>query len=812
MKYDFTAIEKKWQKRWIDEKIFVSEGTQSKKPKFYGLVEFPYPSGNGLHVGHARPYTAMDVIARKKRMDGYNVLFPMGYDAFGLPTENYAIKNHIHPAQVTETNIKNFRNQLQMLGYSFDWDREVDTTDPEYYKWTQWIFLQLYKKGLAYKTSMPVNWCTSCKCVLANEEVVDGGCERCGSPVIRKEKSQWMLGITKYAQRLIDDLDDVNFIERVKTQQKNWIGRSTGAEVTFKATTGEDIVVFTTRPDTLFGATYMVLSPEHAFIKNWLESGKLNNADAVIEYQKVAASKSDLERTELNKEKTGVKLDGVRGINPVNGKEIPIFISDYVLATYGTGAIMAVPAHDDRDWEFAKAFDCEIIEVVSGGEDVQKAAFTAKDETGILVNSEFLNGLTVKDAIPVITKWLEEKGIGHAQVNYKLRDWVFSRQRYWGEPIPMVWCDKCGWQPLSEDQLPLLLPEVESYEPTDDGESPLSKMTDWVKTTCPCCGGEAKRETDTMPQWAGSSWYFLRYMDNKNSNELVSKEAVNYWGPVDWYNGGMEHTTLHLLYSRFWHKFLYDIGVVPTKEPYAKRTSHGMILGEGGEKMSKSRGNVINPNDIIDQFGADTMRTYIMFIGDFEKAAAWSANAVKGCKRFLDRVWNLCEMEHEGEGYSAANEAAIHKTIKKVSEDIEAMKFNTAIAALMALVNDFYANGASRGDMKALLLMLSPFAPHLCEEQWEVMGFAKESGKVICAMEWPTYDESKTIASAVEMAVQIQGKLRGTINVPTDSDEATVVEAAKQVEKVAKALEGMEIVKVIHVKNKLVNLILKPAK
>ena len=813
MKYDFTAIEKKWQKKWQEEKTFATATGDTSKPKFYGLVEFPYPSGNGLHVGHARPYTAMDVIARKKRMDGYNVLVPMGYDAFGLPTENYAIKNHIHPATVTENNIKNFRNQLQMLGYSFDWDREVDTTDPTYYKWTQWIFLQLYKKGLAYKTSMPVNWCTSCKCVLANEEVVDGGCERCGSPVIRKEKSQWMLGITKYAQRLIDDLDEVNFIERVKTQQKNWIGRSTGAEVAFKSTVGDEIVVFTTRPDTLFGATYMVLSPEHALIKSWLENGKLNNTEAVIEYQKVAASKSDLERTELNKEKTGVKLDGVRGINPVSGREIPIFISDYVLSTYGTGAIMAVPAHDDRDWEFAKAFGCEIIEVVAGGEDVQnQGAFTAKDDTGILVNSEFLNGLTVKDAIPVITKWLEEKGIGHAQVNYKLRDWVFSRQRYWGEPIPMVWCDKCGWQPLSEDQLPLLLPEVESYEPTDDGESPLSKMTDWVKTTCPCCGGDAKRETDTMPQWAGSSWYFLRYMDPHNTNELVSKEAVNYWGPVDWYNGGMEHTTLHLLYSRFWHKFLYDIGVVPTKEPYAKRTSHGMILGEGGEKMSKSRGNVINPNDIIEQFGADTMRTYIMFIGDFEKAAAWSANAVKGCKRFLDRVWNLCEMEHAGNDYSAANEAAIHKTIKKVSEDIEAMKFNTAIAALMALVNDFYSNGASRGDMKALLLMLSPFAPHMCEEQWEIMGFAAEEGKDVCCMAWPVYDESKTVASTVEMAVQIQGKLRGTIIVPTDSDEAAVVEAAKQVEKVAKALDGMEIVKIIHVKNKLINLILKPAK
>jgi len=811
MKYEFTAIEKKWQKKWVEEKTFAVKTGDTSKPKFFGLVEFPYPSGNGLHVGHARPYTAMDVIARKKRMDGYNVLFPMGYDAFGLPTENFAIKNHIHPAAVTEKNIVNFRNQLQMLGYSFDWDREVDTTDPSYYKWTQWIFLQLYKKGLAYKTSMPVNWCTSCKCVLANEEVVDGGCERCGSPVIRKEKSQWMLGITKYAQRLIDDLDEVDFIERVKTQQKNWIGRSTGAEVTFKSTLGDEIVVFTTRPDTLFGATYMVLSPEHELVKNWLDAGKLNNADDVKAYQAVAASKSDLERTELNKEKTGVCLDGVKGINPVNGKEIPIFISDYVLSTYGTGAIMAVPAHDDRDWEFAKKFGCEIIEVVAGG-NVQEAAFTLKDDTGIMVNSEHLNGLTVKDAIPVITKWLEEKGIGHAQVNFKLRDWVFSRQRYWGEPIPMIWCDKCGWQPLSEDQLPLLLPEVESYEPTDDGESPISKMTDWVNTTCPCCGGPAKRETDTMPQWAGSSWYFLRYMDPHNDNALVSDEAVKYWGPVDWYNGGMEHTTLHLLYSRFWHKFLYDIGVVPTKEPYAKRTSHGMILGEGGEKMSKSRGNVINPNDIIDQFGADTMRTYIMFIGDFEKAAAWSANAVKGCKRFLDRVWNLCEMEHVGEGYSAANEAAVHKTIKKVSDDIEAMKFNTAIAALMSLINDFYANGASRGDMKALLLMLSPFAPHLCEEQWEIMGFAAETGSEISKMAWPVYDESKTVAATVEMAVQIQGKLRGTIVVPMDSDEAAVVEAAKGVEKVARALEGMQIVKVIHVKNKLVNLILKPAK
>ena len=811
MKYDFTAIEKKWQQKWLEEKTFAAK-TGDPKPKFFGLVEFPYPSGNGLHVGHARPYTAMDVVARKKRMDGYNVLFPIGYDAFGLPTENFAIKNHIPPAKVTHDNVANFRKQLQMLGYSFDWDREINTTDPSYYKWTQWIFLQLFKKGLAYKTTMPVNWCTSCKCVLANEEVVEGVCERCGSPVIRKEKSQWMLKITEYAQRLIDDLDGLDFLERVKTHQKNWIGRSTGAEVTFKTTTGEEIVVYTTRPDTLFGATYMVLSPEHELVKSWLEKGTLGNPDAVREYQKAAASKSDLERTELNKDKTGVELDGVRGINPVNGREIPIFISDYVLTSYGTGAIMAVPAHDDRDWAFAKKFGCEIIEVVAGGENVQEAAFTAKDETGILVNSDFLNGLTVKDAIPVITKWLEEKGIGHAKVNFKLRDWVFSRQRYWGEPIPLVHCDKCGWVPLSEDQLPLVLPEVDSYEPTDNGESPLAPMTDWVNTTCPCCGGPAKRETDTMPQWAGSSWYFLRYMDPHNDKALASREALEYWSPVDWYNGGMEHTTLHLLYSRFWHKFLYDQGIVPTCEPYAKRTSHGMILGEGGEKMSKSRGNVVNPNDIIDQYGADTMRTYIMFIGDFEKAAAWSPNAVKGCKRFLDRVWNLCEMEREGEDYSAANEAAIHKAIKKVNEDIEAMKFNTAIAALMALVNDFYTNGASRGDMKAMILMLSPFAPHICEEMWEMMGFAAQEGKMACQMSWPAYDESKTVAASIEMAVQIQGKLRGTITVPVDSDEAAVVAAARQVDKVARALEGMEIVKVIHVKNKLVNLILKPAK
>ncbi len=805
MKYEFTNIEQKWQKYWLEEKPYAADPA-SDKPKFYGLVEFPYPSGNGLHVGHARPYTAMDVVARKKRMDGYNVLFPMGYDAFGLPTENFAIKNHIHPSIVTENNIKNFRSQLQMLGYSFDWDREVNTTDPMYYKWTQWIFLQLYKKGLAYKTSMPVNWCTSCKCVLANEEVVDGVCERCGSPVVRKEKSQWMLKITEYAQRLIDDLDGLDFIERVKTQQKNWIGRSTGAEVDFQTTAGDTLRIFTTRPDTLFGATYMVLAPEHPYVKQWQD--KLANWDEVQAYVDEAARKSDFERAELNKDKTGVKLDGVRGINPVNGKEIPIFISDYVLVTYGTGAIMAVPAHDDRDWEFAKKFGCEIIEVVEGG-NVEEAAFTLKDDTGIMVNSDFLNGLTVKAAIPVITKWLEDQKIGEQKVNYKLRDWVFSRQRYWGEPIPMIWCDKCGWQPLSEDQLPLLLPNVESYEPTDTGESPLSKMTDWVQTTCPCCGGEAKRETDTMPQWAGSSWYFLRYMDPHNDRELVSQDAVNYWGPVDWYNGGMEHTTLHLLYSRFWHKVLYDIGVVPTKEPYAKRTSHGMILGEGGEKMSKSRGNVINPNDIIAQYGADTMRTYIMFIGDFEKAAAWSANAVKGCKRFLNRVWNLCDMEHTGEGYSAANEAAVHRTIKKVSDDIEAMKFNTAIAALMALVNDFYANGASRGDMKALLLMLSPFAPHLVEEQWELMGFAAETGSMASLTAWPEYDESKTVEASVEMAVQVCGKLKATIQVPTDSQEDAVVAAAMAVEKIAKLAEGKRLVKTILVPNKLVNLILK---
>ena len=802
MKYEFNRIERKWQDRWAKAGCYHAV-TGDPKPKYYALVEFPYPSGQGLHVGHARPYTAMDVVARKRRMEGYNVLFPMGYDAFGLPTENYAIKNHIHPAKVTHDNIANFTKQLKMLGYSFDWDRVVDTTDPGYYKWTQWIFLQLFKKGLAYKTSMPVNWCTSCKCVLANEEVVNGVCERCGSEVIRKEKSQWMLKITEYAQRLIDDLDQVDFIERVKTQQKNWIGRSTGAEVTFNTTQGDELVVYTTRPDTLFGATYMVLSPEHPYINKWKDV--LTNWDDVNAYVEAAARKSDFERTELVKEKTGVKLEGVNGINPVNGKEIPIFISDYVLVSYGTGAIMAVPAHDDRDWEFAKKFGCDIIEVVQGG-DIEKEAFTLKDDTGIMVNSDFLNGLTVKDAIPVMKKWLTEKGIGHEKVNYKLRDWVFSRQRYWGEPIPLVKCPKCGWVPLPEDQLPLLLPEVDSYEPTDNGESPLAPMTDWVNTTCPHCGGPAQRETDTMPQWAGSSWYFLRYMDPHNDKALASPEALQYWGQVDWYNGGMEHTTLHLLYSRFWHKFLYDLGVVPFAEPYHKRTSHGMILGEGGEKMSKSRGNVVNPNDVVDQYGADTMRTYIMFIGDFEKAAAWSDNAVKGCKRFLDRIWNLADQVKDADAYSKDNEAAIHKTIKKVSDDIENMKFNTAIAALMSLTNQFYDKGVNKAEFKTMLQLLSPFAPHMADELWERFGFEG----MACTSSWPVYDESKTVASEVTIAVQVGGKLKTTVTVPTDSEQDAVLAVVTADSKIQKLMEGKDLVKVIHVPNKLMNLILKP--
>ena len=834
MKYDFAAIEKKWQDKWEQVKPYAAV-TGDKRPKFYGLIEFPYPSAAGLHVGHPRPFTAMDIICRKKRMQGYNVLNPIGFDAFGLPTENFAIKNRIHPAIVTQQNIKNFTRQLKMLGYGFDWDRVIDTTDPQYYKWTQWIFLQLFKHDLAYKTTMPVNWCTSCKCVLANEEVVEGVCERCGAPVIRKEKSQWMLRITKYADRLIDDLDDVDYIERVKTQQRNWIGRSTGTEVTFKTNTEDDITVYTTRVDTLFGVTYTVISPEHPLLKKW--KSIIKNWDEVEAYQAAAARKSDFERGELNKDKTGVRLDGIEVINPATGKVVPMFVSDYVLMGYGTGIVMGVPGHDQRDWDFATAFGLPIVEVVEGG-DITKEAFTLKDDTGIMVNSGFLNGMTVKEAIPAMKQYAVEQGWGREKVNYKLRDWVFSRQRYWGEPIPLVNCPKCGWVPVPEEELPLVLPQVDSYELTDDGESPLSKMTDWVNTKCPKCGGPAKRETDTMPQWAGSSWYFLRYMDPHNDQAPVSHEAENYWGPVDWYNGGMEHTTLHLLYSRFWHKFLYDIGVVHTKEPYAKRTSHGMILGQNPHyvgnvstqeekdaliakygnqalrpavKMSKSLGNVVNPDDVVKVYGADTMRLYIMFIGDFEKVATWSDDAVKGCKRFLDRVWNLADQVTEEEGVSEKNAPIVHKTIKKVTDDIDTLKMNTAIAALMAMVNEFYSNGVSRGDFEALLLMLSPFAPHMVEELWEQKGFAaKHDGKMAMQCDWPVYDESKTVASTAEMAVQVSGKFKGTIIVPMDSNQDTVVEAAKANEKVAKAIAGMQIVKVIHVKNKLVNLIVKP--
>ena len=834
MKYDFAAIEKKWQDKWEQVKPYAAV-TGDKRPKFYGLIEFPYPSAAGLHVGHPRPFTAMDIICRKKRMQGYNVLNPIGFDAFGLPTENFAIKNHIHPAIVTQQNIKNFTRQLKMLGYGFDWDRVIDTTDPQYYKWTQWIFLQLFKHDLAYKTTMPVNWCTSCKCVLANEEVVEGVCERCGAPVIRKEKSQWMLRITKYADRLIDDLDDVDYIERVKTQQRNWIGRSTGTEVTFKTNTEDDITVYTTRVDTLFGVTYTVISPEHPLLKKW--KSIIKNWDEVEAYQAAAARKSDFERGELNKDKPGGRLAGIAVITPATGKVVPMFVSDYVLMGYGTGIVMGVPGHDQRDWDFATAFGLPIVEVVEGG-DITKEAFTLKDDTGIMVNSGFLNGMTVKEAIPAMKQYAVEQGWGREKVNYKLRDWVFSRQRYWGEPIPLVNCPKCGWVPVPEEELPLVLPQVDSYELTDDGESPLSKMTDWVNTKCPKCGGPAKRETDTMPQWAGSSWYFLRYMDPHNDQAPVSHEAENYWGPVDWYNGGMEHTTLHLLYSRFWHKFLYDIGVVHTKEPYAKRTSHGMILGQNPHyvgnvstqeekdaliakygnqalrpavKMSKSLGNVVNPDDVVKAYGADTLRLYIMFIGDFEKVATWSDDAVKGCKRFLDRVWNLADQVTDEEGVSEKNAPIVHKTIKKVTDDIDTLKMNTAIAALMAMVNEFYANGVSRGDFEALLLMLSPFAPHMVEELWEQKGFAaKHEGKMAMQCAWPEYDESKTVASSVEMAVQVGGKLKGTITVPVDSDQESVVEAAKANEKVAKAIAGMQIVKVIHVKNKLVNLIVKP--
>ena len=802
MKYDHKQVEKKWQDIWDEAHCFEAENG-SDKEKFYALVEFPYPSGQGLHVGHPRSYTALDIVARKKRMQGYNVLYPMGWDAFGLPTENYAIKNHVHPAEVTKKNIARFKSQLKALGLSFDWSREINTTDPNYYKWTQWIFLQLFKHGLAYKKEMNVNWCTSCNCVLANEEVVNGVCERCGSEVVHKTKSQWMLAITKYAQRLIDDLDDVDYIERVKVQQRNWIGRSTGAEVDFKTTEGDTLTVYTTRPDTLFGATYMVISPEHPAVEKWAD--KLANIDAVRAYREEAARKSDFERTELNKDKTGVQLDGVAAINPVNGKQIPIFVSDYVLMGYGTGAIMAVPAHDDRDWEFAKKFGCEIIEVVSGGENVQKAAFTAKDETGILVNSDFLNGKTVKDAIPAMIEWLEQKGIGRAKVQYKLRDWVFSRQRYWGEPIPIVHCDKCGYVAVPEDQLPLELPNVHTYEPTDNGESPLAHMTDWVNTTCPCCGGPAKRETDTMPQWAGSSWYFLRYMDPHNDKALASKEALAYWSPVDWYNGGMEHTTLHLLYSRFWHKFLYDIGVVPTKEPYAKRTSHGMILGENGEKMSKSRGNVVNPDEIVDTYGADTMRLYEMFIGDFEKAAPWSPKSIKGCRRFLERVWALAEKVQDGDTYSKEHEVLMHRTIKKVGEDADSLKANTAIAALMTMLNEFYDKGVNRAEYMAFLTLLNPFAPHITEELWQQMG----GEGLLSIAPWPQYDEAKTVEDTVEIAVQVNGKLKCTIKLPVDCDKQVAIDTALAEEKVQHAVEGKQMVKQIVVPGKIVNLVVR---
>ena len=832
MKYDFTAIEKKWQAKWEETKPYAAV-TGDPRPKFYGLIEFPYPSAQGLHVGHPRPFTAMDVITRKKRMQGYNVLFPIGYDAFGLPTENYAIKNHIHPAIVTRDNIANFTRQLKMLGYGFDWDRCVNTSSPEYYKWTQWIFLQFFKRGLAYKATMSVNWCTSCKVVLANEEVVEGVCERCGAPVVRKEKSQWMLGITKYADRLIDDLDDLDFIDRVKAQQKNWIGRSTGCELTFKTNMDCEVTVYTTRADTLFGTSYMVISPEHPLLNEW--SDRIGNWAEVEAYREAASRKSDFERGELNKDKTGVRLQGVEILNPVTGKMLPMFVSDYVLMGYGTGVVMGVPGHDQRDWDFATKFGLPIIEVVAGG-DVSKCAFVAKDDSAVMVNSGFLNGMTVRDAIPAMKEYAVAQGFGKLKTNFKLRDWVFSRQRYWGEPIPLVYCEKCGWQAIPESELPLELPNVESYEPTDDGESPLAKMTDWVNTTCPCCGGPAKRETDTMPNWAGSSWYFLRYMDPDNKTEAVSKEAEEYWGPVDWYNGGMEHTTLHLLYSRFWHKFLYDIGVVHTKEPYARRTSHGMILGHNPHyvgnveseaekqaliekygnqalrqsvKMSKSLGNVINPDDVVGEFGADTLRLYIMFIGDFEKTATWSSNSVRGCKKFLDRCWNLMEMATDEAGYSAKNEAIIHRSIKKVTDDIDTLKMNTAIAQLMTMVNDFYANGLSKGDLKTLLLLLSPFAPHMVEEMWELCGFAAESGCMAMQAQWPTFDESKTVASTVSMAVQVLGKLRGTIEVPAGSDQQTVVDAALANEKVAKAVDGKSIVKVIHVPNKLVNLIVK---
>ena len=801
--YNHKVVEKKWQKVWDDEKAFAATNDYS-KPKYYALVEFPYPSGQGLHVGHPRPYTALDIVARKRRMQGYNVLYPMGWDAFGLPTENYAIKNKIHPKIVTENNVKHFKDQLHSLGYSFDWDREINTTDPKYYKWTQWIFLKLFKAGLAYKKEMPINWCTSCKVGLANEEVVNGVCERCGAPVVRKVKSEWMLKITDYADKLIEGLNDVDYIERVKVSQKNWIGRSTGAEVDFQIKDTEDkLRIYTTRCDTLFGVTYMVVSPEHPYLDKYKD--QIKNWEEIVAYREQASRKSDFERAELAKDKTGVAIDGLTAINPVNGKEVPIWVSDYVLMSYGTGAIMAVPAHDERDWEFAKKFHLPIIQVVvKNGEevDVNEAAFTDV-ATGVLINSDFLNGLEVKDAKEKMIKFLEEKGIGQAKTNYKLRDWVFSRQRYWGEPIPIVHCDKCGYVPIDESELPLLLPEVESYMPTDNGESPLAAMTDWVNTTCPCCGGPAKRETDTMPQWAGSSWYFLRYTDPHNDKALASPEALKYWLPVDWYNGGMEHTTLHLLYSRFWHKFLYDQGVVPTPEPYQKRTSHGMILGENGEKMSKSRGNVVNPDDIVQEYGADTLRTYEMFIGAFDLAASWSEDGVKGCRRFLDRVWKLQDLMTDEEGYSKDLETKMHQTIKKVSNDFENLKYNTAIAAMMTLLNDFYKKGSiTRGELKTLIILLNPVAPHITEEMWQIIGC---EGRVY-QQTWPEFDEAKTVESSVEIAVQINGKVKGTLGIQKDDPKDQVIAKAKEV--IADKLTG-NIVKEIYVPGRLVNIVMK---
>ena len=801
--YNHKVVEKKWQKVWDDEKAFAATNDYS-KPKYYALVEFPYPSGQGLHVGHPRPYTALDIVARKRRMQGYNVLYPMGWDAFGLPTENYAIKNKIHPKIVTENNVKHFKDQLHSLGYSFDWDREINTTDPKYYKWTQWIFLKLFKAGLAYKKEMPINWCTSCKVGLANEEVVNGVCERCGAPVVRKVKSEWMLKITDYADKLIEGLNDVDYIERVKVSQKNWIGRSTGAEVDFQIKDTEDkLRIYTTRCDTLFGVTYMVVSPEHPYLDKYKD--QIKNWEEIVAYREQASRKSDFERAELAKDKTGVAIDGLTAINLVNGKEVPIWVSDYVLMSYGTGAIMAVPAHDERDWEFAKKFHLPIIQVVAkNGEevDVNEAAFTDV-ATGVLINSDFLNGLEVKDAKEKMIKFLEEKGIGQAKTNYKLRDWVFSRQRYWGEPIPIVHCDKCGYVPIDESELPLLLPEVESYMPTDNGESPLAAMTDWVNTTCPCCGGPAKRETDTMPQWAGSSWYFLRYTDPHNDKALASPEALKYWLPVDWYNGGMEHTTLHLLYSRFWHKFLYDQGVVPTPEPYQKRTSHGMILGENGEKMSKSRGNVVNPDDIVQEYGADTLRTYEMFIGAFDLAASWSEDGVKGCRRFLDRVWKLQDLMTEEEGYSKDLETKMHQTIKKVSNDFENLKYNTAIAAMMTLLNDFYKKGSiTRGELKTLIILLNPVAPHITEEMWQIIGC---EGRVY-QQAWPEFEEAKTVESSVEIAVQINGKVKGTLGIQKDDPKDQVIAKAKEV--IADKLTG-NIVKEIYVPGRLVNIVMK---